>query len=135
MNFETMANTIRSRFSAQIATPESVPTQYDNHNMEPPDDQLWVRLTIVPGDSSQVSIGGDSNNRYRNVGVMIAQIFLPIGHGDQEAYQLADKIKTAFNSKSDSGVVFKTTSIARVGKTNSWWQLNVKCPFYADDIS
>ena len=134
MTFEDLANTIRSRFKTQIADVKSLPTQYDNHDFDNPDNEIWCRLTFNPGESSQVACGGPGANRFRTPGVMTAQLFAPVGQGDKDLLVLADAIKTAFRCVTDSGVVFKTPSIKRIGKRDGQWQVNVNCPFYADDI-
>jgi len=133
MSTQTIASTIRSRFKTLIATPHSLPTQYDNEN-ETKQTDLWCRLSILFGDSFQASIGAPSSNRYRDTGVVVAQLFLPLGKGDKQLYQTAGYIKTAFKSVSVSGVVFRTPSVKRVGRSENFWQVNVSCPFYADEI-
>jgi hypothetical protein len=134
MTFEQLANTIRSRFKTQVADTQSLPTQYDNHSFDNPDNAQWCRLTINFGESFQASNGGTGANRFRTPGVMTAQLFTPTGKGDKDILALADVIKTAFRCVTDSGVVFKTPSIKRVGRVKKEWQINVNCPFYADDI-
>jgi len=134
MTFEALANIIRSRFKTQIADSQSLQTQYDNQNYDNPDNALWCRLTINYGNSLQVEMGGASGNRYRTPGVMTAQLFAPIGNGDKQLLEMADLIKTAFRCITDSGVFFQTPSIKRIGRKDSEWQVNVDCPFYADDI-
>ena len=59
MSYEDAANTIRGRFKTLIADGESVDVQYDNAEYDP-GDEVWVRCTIRPGSSEQVSHGRDS---------------------------------------------------------------------------
>lgn len=134
MTFEAMANAIRSRFKTQIADANSLPTQYDNDPTEPDKTGLWCRLSINPGDSFQKSIGAPGANYHRTVGVMFAQLFVSVGKGDKALYEMADLIKTAFRCVAASSVHFGEPSIRKIGRTENYWQLNVNCPFYADDI-
>lgn len=134
MNFETLANTIRTRFKTQVADTQSLLTQYDNQDFTPPNQTVWARLTILPGESFQVSNGGPNGKRFRTPGIMIVQIFLPFGQGDKAGLELADVIKTAFRSKNVDSITYRTPSVSTVGKTGPWWQINVRCPFYNDDI-
>ena len=85
---------------------------------------------------------GASTSRNRHTGVAIAQIFSVLGKGTREATILADRIVSKFRSVTDSlsvagnSVVFKTPSISSVGRSGSqWWQINVSCPYYADEIA
>ena len=134
MNHETLGNTIRSRFKTQIADILSLPTQYDNQSYTKPANVLWCRLTILTGESFQASFGGAGGKRFRTPGTMVAQLFNPVGLGDKAALAAADSIVAAFRAVTDTGVVFRTPSVQRIGRTESEWQINVTCPFYVDDI-
>ena len=127
-------NAIRTRFKTLVADVRNLPTQYDNHAFDNPDNKLWCRLTINFGDSSQKSFGNTGNRRFRNIGVVTAQLFGPLGVGDKTISETAVAIKAAFRGVSDSSVVYRTPSIKRIGRVGSKWQINVNCPFYADDI-
>jgi len=134
MAWYTMHNVIRSRFRTQVANALSLTTQYDNHVIDNPGNDNWCRLTILPGETKQVSIGAPSSNRERTVGVMIAQLFSPVQAGDGTILEIAESIRTAFKRVTDTGVVFQTPSLKRVGQQIDSWQINVECPFYADEI-
>jgi hypothetical protein len=134
MSWSAIANIVRSRFKTQIADVESLVTQYDNQSLDNPDNEIWCRLTIKSGETTQESIGSPSSNRDRTSGVMIAQLFAPIGKGDGELKELADVIRAAFKRVTQDGVTFKTPSIYEQGIREGMWQINVVCPFYADDI-
>ena len=134
MAWDTMFKTVSSRFKTQVADVLSLTTQYDNQNLDNPDNENWCRMTIIPGETQQVSIGSPSTNRERTVGVMIAQLFAPLGKGDGEILDIADTIRAAFKRVTDSGVTFKTPYLVRVGQKQDGWQINVVCPFYADTI-
>jgi len=133
VTFESVANTIRSRFKAQIADVYSLPTQYDNAGLDRPH-ALHGRLTIHWGDTEQVSLGAPASRRFRTVGVMTVSLFVPVEYGDQPALEAADRITTAFRGVEASNVHFGTPSIVRVGRSESTWQINVHCPFWADDL-
>ena len=76
MTFEAMANAIRARFKLKITDVERVDVHHDNQDKEKPADKLWIRLNILPGETLQVSVG--ASQRYRTVGIVMVQIFLPI---------------------------------------------------------
>jgi len=132
MTFEAMANIIRSRFKNQVVGATGLLVAYDNAPFDEPDNAVWVRFTVLTGDSDQASFG--AQKRFRTIGIAVAQIFQPIMQGDKASLALADRIVTAFRSVTDSGVVFKTPSLRRVGRTEKFNQINVSCPFYADDV-
>lgn len=136
MSFETLHNAIRSRFQTQVETPNSYLVQYDNAVQ--PDVKTaaaWIRFTVLPAGSEQVSLGSSAGNRrHRTVGAAIAQIFTTIEQGDKAALVIADKIVAAFQTVTASGVTYREPNVSVIGLSNSWWQVNVTCPFYADTI-
>lgn len=128
-----MLTAIRSRFKAEVADAQSVPTQYDgDRQFTPPEDARWARWTVLPGESQMVELAGKN---YRTRGVAIAQVFVPLDRGVQPALALADQIKTAFRSVEQGGVHFRTPSIANAGRDEQWLRVNVTCPWYADDVA
>jgi hypothetical protein len=129
-----MANIIRGRFKSQIADVLPLTTQYDNENLDNPDNDIWCRLTIKSGETLQKSVGNPEGNRERTPGIMMVQIFGPIGKGDSDLRNIADLITDAFRRVTDNGVTFGTPSRYESGRDGSEWQINVNCPFYADDI-
>lgn len=136
MTFLQVANVIRTRYQSLIEQAQSLPTQYDNHNYTPPaSPSKWARATVLPGESRKVSIGTPGSDRFRTPGLFVVQVFTPIGQGDNQGLTLAEAIKEAFQSITVSGVVFQTPYIVNVGRDDSWWQINVNCPYYADDIT
>jgi len=134
MNHETLHNTIRKRFKDQVETPQSIKVAYDNAPFVRPNNAIWARWSILTGVSFQASTGGQTN-RFRTSGVAIAQIFGPIEAGDKAILVIVDVIKSAFRRVTDTGVVFKTPSVITLGRMENEWQINVQCPFYADDIA
>lgn len=134
MSWPAIANAIRSRFKAQIADVLPLTTQYDNQNLDNPDNAIWCRLTINSGETLQKSIGSPSANRERTPGVMTAQLFGPVGNGDGELREKAENIRVAFRNVTDTGVSFGNPKIKEIKRVGNEWQINVNCPFYADDI-
>lgn len=134
MTKTAIANAIRSRFKTQVADVLSLVTQYDNQKFDNPDNAKWCRLTIKFGETIQKSVGSPTGNRDRTSGVMIAQLFCPVGAGDGELLTVADAVITAFRRVTDTGVTFSTPSASGGNRNGNEWQINVNCPFYADDI-
>ena len=129
MTHGAVYNTIRAQF-ATVASAATVTVIYDNQaNQDTPDTGIWCRLTILPGDEHQIAMGVD---RFRMVGVMVAQLFGPLGEGDGNLLTLADTIMGNFRNDTYSGVRFKVPSMINMGQRNSNWQINVNCPFAAE---
>lgn len=137
-NFETLHNNIRSRFEAQVETPESVIVIYDNEPQKPPEDVTHIRMAVRPGTTFRAENGGaPGRNRYRTPGVFLATIMTPIELGDRTALRLADVINTAFRAVTAAGVTYQTPRVENRGRDEDgrWWRIAVTCPFYSDEIA
>lgn len=127
-----MANAVRDRFNTHITVALSLPTQFDNENFEPPDNDVWCRFTLLPAATDQLELGQPAT--FRTLGRAMALIFLPLATGDVVALSLADSISAAFRSLTAAGVTYFSPSVTQVGRSGSWWQLNVDIPFYVEDL-
>lgn len=133
MTFEQIQAAIRTKFKT-LADSNALATAYDNNTFDPASKPLWCRLTIKPGQSEQMSIGAPGANRFRNPGVMFAQLFVPDGTGDKVILAMADIIANGFRSVAVTGITYMTPSITTVGRTEKWYQVNVTVPYYSDSI-
>jgi len=133
MTSEAMANVIRSRFKTLVEDVESVVVVYDNDPTEPPDDDVWVRFTVLDGNTQQAEMGG-AQTTYRTPGLATAQVFIPMNAGDKAGRELADVIVEAFRAVTVSGLTFRAPAVVPVGASGKWWQLNVNCTFYYDEL-
>ena len=142
MSFAQTASTIRTRFATEWPQLRpAVAIAYDNLAFDPGRDALdaernpaaWVRLTIIPGEGFQASLG--TPRVWRATGVAVVQVFAPLGAGDGLAYGLADDVASVFRGASVQGVVFRAPSLTRVGPDEAWYQINVATPFQADSTA
>jgi hypothetical protein len=139
MSFADDANAIRSRFATEWPPLRpTVPVAYDNAAFDPAADARdadgdpapWVRLTIIPGDGFQASLG--TPRVWRSTGLVTVQVFVPLGQGDGLARELADDVAGLFRGVSLSGLIFRAPSLTRIGADGAWYQINVATPYQAD---
>jgi hypothetical protein len=141
MGFATQANTIRNRFATLWpGLRPGVPVAFDNTAFDPAVDAVdgmgnpipWVRLTIVPGDGFQASLG--TPKVWRSTGVVSVQVFVPAGDGDGTANELADDAASIFRGVNDSGVTFRAPALTRLGldAAGAWYELNLATPYLSD---
>lgn len=133
MIIDAVSKASRSRFKTLIADVQSLPTHYDNQKFTVPENTRWCRLTVLPGDTEQADMGTPAK-RWRTSGVVVAQLFSPLEQGDENILQLADLIAETFRGKTVAPAIFRSPSIVRVGRAGPWWQVNVSCPWFADEI-
>ena len=137
MGFAATESTIRSRFDTQwtLLRP-TVQAVFDNAGDDSdgrvPENQAWVRLTTLPGESQQVEMG--NCRRWRRVGSIVVQIFVPAASGTGLALELGDTVRDIFEGLTVSGVIFRATSLNRVGLDGAWLQYNATTNFQADEI-
>ncbi|HET6416470.1 MAG TPA: phage tail terminator-like protein [Polyangiales bacterium] len=136
MSYAAIHDAIRTRFKNLVADAESVPVAYPNAPFETPDDQsMWVRLSILDGQSSQIELEANDGSTYRRVGNLIAQIFAPAQQSTGDAMDLADVIAAAFRRVYAIPVRYRVPSVQTIGRSNGWWQVNVVCPWESELIS
>jgi hypothetical protein len=132
MTFADAAKEIRERFDINFAQAKEVPVEYPNVPFTPPPSGVWARFRILWGDSFQATLG--SAKRFRTPGILEVQIFESVQKGDGCSLELGDVIKTLFRSTTVNGITWRTPSLATVGRDEQWWQTNVSCPFYFDEV-
>jgi hypothetical protein len=143
MSFATTYTTILTRFKAQMDSLRPlVPIAWPNMPFDPKDDfddathQGWARITIRGGEQQQASIGGTSNRRWRQVGVIQVQVFTPTEQGAATALGIADDVATALRGVTVSGVVLKAASVIPIGRDGvDFFQVNINVPFRYDLIA
>jgi len=135
MGFAATESTIRSRFNTQWASLRpTIPVFFDNagDDVQPPQNSAWVRLTVLPGASQQVEMG--RLRRWRRAGVVVVQIYVPAASGTGLAQELGDTVIEIFEGLTLSSVIFRATSLNRVGLDGAWLQYNANTPFQDDEI-
>ena len=135
MGFAATESTIRSRFNTQWSSLRpTIPVFFDNagDDVQPPQNSAWVRLTVLPGSSQQVEMG--RLRRWRRIGVVAVQIFVPAASGTGLAQELGDTVIEIFEGLTLSSVIFRATSLIRVGLDGAWLQYNANTPFQADEL-
>jgi hypothetical protein len=134
MGFAATEAIIVTRFNTEwTAAGRTEPIQFDNQGDDNVvRDSAFVRLTVLPGDSRQVEFG--IKRRWRRPGVVIVQIFVPTASGTGLVTELGDTVRDIFEGRTVSGVIFRATSLNRVGIDGAWLQYNATTPFQDDEL-
>jgi len=134
MTPKTIKDAIKTRVNTELEVAQSYTIQYDNVDKATPDNAAWIRVTILPGQSSDRSVGSPGSNVIRHMGIVVFQIFTPINTGDKDAYDIQEIIRTSFKPATYGGVKYKAATVTRVGEEDSWSQINVDIPYQADEL-
>lgn len=94
----------------------------------------FVRLSVVKGDSKQVSMGGASGNYFRQQGIIYVQVYTPVGLGTSLANTIAESVSGVWRNQQFDNIVCGAPDINHIGEVDGWFQLNVSCDFYVHSI-
>ena len=136
MSLSTAIGAIKSRWVSQWGN--TTPTAYENSIYNAVPGTSWVRLTVRPGASSQISLGAPSLDRH--AGIVFVQIFTPLSQGAERSNWLADRAIPVFRkvnlNASDCSVTFHVPySISAETGGDDWFQVNVLCPYTLDEVT
>lgn len=131
---KTTGDAIRSRYKTLVGDAQDIDVHYENSPKKLPADgeKKWIRTIILWDDQHQVETGAVP--RWRQEGILVSEIRVPLGEGDSAARVLADVVVTAFRGVSFNSITFRSPQPRRVGRVGNWWQFNVSCPFYIDEL-
>lgn len=138
MTWDAMTDAIRTRFGEQIEDVHLVgQVVYDNEPVEGAVQDVtktWARFSIRPGRALPADTGA-AKKRFRSSGVAIAQLFAPLGEGDDASSKLADHVTAAFRLWNSGGVRFRAPYPEVIGRRDGHWQTNVICEFTYDEVA
>lgn len=130
MTYEALENVIRKRFNDNMMG--SLAIVFDNQDVDSKQQDIWCRVNIRPGESIQADLG--ANKRFRVPGIMIVQIFNRTGLGTRAINVIVDRINGFFRAITVGGVTYQTPSVTHLGANKGWYQVNIACPWYSDDV-
>lgn len=98
-------------------------------------DDPWACAFVRHASGEQATLGGRGNRSFNRNGVLIVQIFTPVGKGLHESYRLAKVVTDAFEGNhSPLGVWFRRVRINEQGKDGQFQQLNVTVEFEYNEV-
>lgn len=131
MSAETERAAVEGRFTAQWTGTPLAHVVFDNIAYVPVQGTPYVRLSIRPGNSERITIG---SREHRTVGLIVVQIFTPLGQGTSDARVLAEQAAAIFRDQEFGGVLCRSASIQNVGQSTDWNQFNVTVPYQRDEV-
>jgi hypothetical protein len=123
---------VRRQVEQHIATHWSLTTvSWPNVVFNPPEDGIWIQVTMLPGQAGQITMGTAGENRI--YGVVHINLFVPLNRGMGEAWNKVDSLRSLFNRVTIGPVRFRVPSAGVPTLSQSWWQIPVSCPFSVDE--
>ncbi|TCW07738.1 uncharacterized protein DUF4128 [Raoultella sp. BIGb0138] len=129
MTLTEIRHAVISRMAAQTAiASESV--DYPNGPVfDPSGRSIWARLTNISGQAGATEIG--AGPVVHRTGVLIIQLFVPVGSGTLLISQTADRLTELFEFQDDGKLSYFAVSAVPAGETDGWSQLNLQIPYRA----
>jgi hypothetical protein len=97
---------------------------WDNVEYVPTIGQSYVILNVLPGEDQSSTV-----QSYKQIGLVIIQIFTPVDVGTAVARGYADTLAGIFRRVTQSGINFRMPTFTQVGERDSWYQINVSIPY------
>jgi hypothetical protein len=125
---------IEGRVAAEMQNPTQYPVAFQNVPFTPPNNSSWVKCLITFGDNAYATLVEPSPGFNRHNGLVLLNIFSPVGVGPSENYDIGERLKNIFDRQTFSGIIFDAASgPAQVlpGQPESFFQTRLSITFEA----
>lgn len=106
---------------------------WPNLQYDPTDQKEFVRISVIPADSDRKSMGGQTDV-FRQFGVVLIEIYIDRNSGARRSVELADLAINFFHGLALTDITFESPNAEHIGIVDSWYQKNVSCTFYSDNL-
>lgn len=130
MTINTIRATIEQRIAAEMALAPPYPVHYGNTPFNPPNNSPWLDVAIRFGDDAYATV----SNFNRQNGVLVINIYAPIGTGAAIAFTIAERVKALFSRINTGGIIFQAgngPSQVMPAAPDAYYQTQVIIPFEA----
>ena len=115
-----------------------LPMQYPNiGGQEPPVSGAWGRATVRHTAGFQATLrGAVGERRFRHLGTVTVQLFVPSGEGQGLSDALAKIVMAAFEgvTTSPGHVIFRNVKTVEIGPDGQFFQVNALAEFEYDEV-
>ncbi|MGT8759776.1 phage tail terminator-like protein [Klebsiella oxytoca] len=129
MTLTEIRNAVISRMAAQTAIASDAVDYPNGPVFDPSNRDIWARLTNIAGQAGTNEIG--AGPVVHRTGVLIIQLFVPVGSGTLLISQTADQLTQHFEFQNDGRLSYFAVSVVPAGETDGWLQLNLQIPYRA----
>lgn len=140
MSLDAFRKAIEDKIAAEWDTSIAAMTP-ENVAFEAPAGGSWVRESIRPASTSNVTIGAGIEGMERTLGYVWFQIFIPANKGVRPAFTISDHIKSIFDNQvinipAVGQILFRCGGPAYVGIDAASGSVQWRClvPFQFDTV-
>lgn len=129
MTLTEIRNAVISRMAAQTAIASDAVDYPNGPVFDPSNRDIWARFTNISGQAGANEIG--AGPVVHRTGVLIIQLFVPVGSGTLLISQTADQLTQHFEFQNDGRLSYFAVSVVPAGEADGWSQLNLQIPYRA----
>ncbi|HBM2948371.1 TPA: electron transfer flavoprotein subunit beta [Klebsiella michiganensis] len=129
MTLTEIRNAVISRMTAQTAIASDAVDYPNGPVFDPSGREIWARFTNISGQAGANEIG--AGPVVHRTGVLIIQLFVPVGSGTLLISQTADQLTQHFEFQNDGRLSYFAVSVVPAGEADGWSQLNLQIPYRA----
>lgn len=101
---------IEGRIATEMAAAPAYPVSYQNAPYVPPNNSTWLQVQFRFGDGAYLTLLGPSPGFNRQNGVVVINIYTPIGVGAGANFTIAERVKNLFSRIKLTAITFDAPS-------------------------
>ncbi len=105
-NRNTIRGIVEGRLATELADDPALPVVFHNMAYTPTIGSSWVQCLLSFGAGEYLTHGATTSASNRVVGVVVVNVFTPLGLGSGANYTIAKRIRDLYNRAIVSGVYF-----------------------------
>jgi|TARA_Y100000033_G_scaffold28323_1_gene26885 hypothetical protein len=108
--FNDVRAAIEGRIATEMANSPAIQVAYANVPFTPPDASDWIKVQLQFNDNNYFTLRGPTTGFNRQTGIVLVDIFTPVGVGTGANYTIAERVKDLFDRVTVSNVTFDPAS-------------------------
>ena len=108
--FNDVRAAIEGRIATEMANSPEIQVSYTNVPFTPPDAANWIKVQLQFNDNEYFTLRGPTSGFNRQTGILLVDIFTPVGVGTGANYTIAERVKDLFDRVTVSNVTFDAAS-------------------------
>jgi len=132
--YNDVRQAIEARIAIEMAASPSYQVSYENVPFTPPNNSTWIKVQIRFGENAYATLLGPTTGSNRQAGIIVIDIFSPIGVGTGDNFTLAERLKDLFDRKIVSQIIFDAANgpaIVPTAAPESYFQTELTITFNA----
>jgi hypothetical protein len=106
IDLNTIRATIEGRLATEMALAPAYPVVFHNMAYTPTPSSTWLQCLVSFGNNSYLTMGGTTGSSNSMIGVVVVNIFSPIGVGPGANLVIGKRVRDLYNRVIVSGVHF-----------------------------